>query len=144
MLAAAATSIVAPDYVEANAYYGRYLNPDKGKVLFDWQFFLVVGLVLGAFVSAKLAGDHFKETVPALWEKRFGPSRPLRFAAAFLGGVIMLFGARMAGGCTSGHGISGGLQFAASSWLFFISMFAAGVVATFALFGLKGRSYVDA
>ena len=143
-VAGAATHLVAPEYVDANAYYGKYFNADKGKVLFDWQFFLVVGLGLGAFASARLSGDRFKETVPVVWEKRFGPSKLLRFGAAFAGGFVMILGARLAGGCTSGHGISGGLQFAASSWLFFAAMFAAGVVTTFALFGMKGRSYVDA
>ncbi|HAI10768.1 MAG TPA: hypothetical protein DCM28_03630, partial [Phycisphaerales bacterium] len=49
---------------------------------------------------------------------------------------------RMAGGCTSGHGISGGLQLAVSSWAFFFAMFGSGVVTAFALFGLKGRSHV--
>ena len=54
----------------------------------------------------------------------------------------MLFGARMAGGCTSGHGISGGLQLAVSSWAFFIAMFASGLVTAFVLFGKEGRNHV--
>ena len=41
---------------------------------------------------------------------------------AFLFGAVSLFGARLAGGCTSGHGISGGLQLALSSWVFFIAI----------------------
>lgn len=65
-----------------------------------------------------------------------------RYAAAFFGGVILIYGARMAGGCTSGHGISGGLQLAVSSWIFFIAMFASGVVTAFALFGKEGRKHV--
>jgi hypothetical protein len=57
-----------------------------------------------------------------------------RFVAAFLGGVIIMFGARMAGGCTSGHGISGSLQLALSSWTFFLTMFASGILTALVLF----------
>ena len=59
--------------------------------------------------------------------------------AAFVGGIIILYGARLAGGCTSGHGISGTLQLAVSSWVFFISMFGTGI-ATAALMFRYGKS----
>jgi uncharacterized membrane protein YedE/YeeE len=77
-----------------------------------------------------------------LWARRFGASRGVRYAAAFIGGAILLFGARLADGCTSGHGISGGLQLALSSWVFLVSMFTAGVAAAFMLFGREGASHV--
>ena len=41
-----------------------------------------------------------------------------------LGGFILIIGARMAGGCTSGHILSGGMQFAFSSMFFSIFVFA--------------------
>ncbi|MEE9403457.1 MAG: YeeE/YedE thiosulfate transporter family protein [Algisphaera sp.] len=135
----AATAAFAPDYVQNQAYWAKYLNPAKGKVFFNWQFFLVLALPVGAWISTLLSGDHFKETVPALWKQRFGPSLIKRSIGAFLGGFLLLFGARMAGGCTSGHGISGSMQLAISSWSFFIAMFASGVVTAFILFGVKGR-----
>ncbi|MCA9168672.1 MAG: YeeE/YedE family protein, partial [Planctomycetales bacterium] len=59
----------------------------------------------------------------------------LRAAAAFVGGATLMFGARLAGGCTSGHGISGALQLAASGWVFFAAVFVSGVVTTMALLG---------
>jgi hypothetical protein len=142
-LAGAATGVVAPDHVAGNAYYGKYFAPDAGKVMFDWQFFLVLALPVGAWLGARLGradGERFTETVPDLWRERFGGSTALRYGAAFGGGAVMLFGARMAGGCTSGHGISGGLQLAVSSWTFFVAMFASGVAAAFLLFGHTGRS----
>ena len=67
---------------------------------------LVVGVFIGALLSATLGDDRTDQKVPPLWQWRFGPSVARRFAAAFLGGAIMMFGARMAQGCTSGHGIS--------------------------------------
>ena len=75
------------------------------------------------------------ERVPELWKARFGNSVAFRYAMAFVGGLILVFGARLAGGCTSGHGISGALQLAASGWTFFMAVFAAGIATAFALYG---------
>ncbi len=135
-------SAVAPEHVADSPYYGRYFDAAAGKYMFDWQFFLVLAMFVGALIARKLSRERFVEHVPPLWQWRFGPSRGLRYGAAFVGGVILLFGARMAGGCTSGHGISGSLQLAVSSWAFFLSMFVAGVVTALALFGTKGRDHV--
>ena len=96
---------------------------------------LVLGMALGAFVSSRVSGDRPAEPVPALWRARFGASPGKRYAAAFLGGAVLMFGARLAGGCTSGHGISGSLQLALSGWVFFASLFASGLVTAFAVFG---------
>jgi uncharacterized membrane protein YedE/YeeE len=96
---------------------------------------LVVGLALGAFVSSRLSGDTPAETVDGLWRARFGASRRKRYLVAFLGGVVLMFGARLAGGCTSGHGISGSLQLALSGWVFFASVFVSGILTALLLFG---------
>ncbi len=132
-------SLIAPEHVRSNAYYAKYII-DKPAV--DWQMLLVIGLPLGALLAAALSKSYCSESVPELWKWRFGQSPFVRYAAAFLGGAIMLFGARMAGGCTSGHGISGSLQFSVSSWIFFASFFTAGIVSAFALFGKEGRNHV--
>lgn len=124
---------VAPDHVRSNAYFAKYL---VGKPGVDWQFALVVFLAIGALLAAKLGRSVRQPTVPDTWRARFGPSRALRFAGAFVGGAVMIFGARMAGGCTSGHGISGGLQLAVSSWTFFGAMFVSGVAAATLIYGV--------
>jgi uncharacterized membrane protein YedE/YeeE len=77
--------------------------------------------------------------VPAVWRERFGPSVPKRMLGAFLGGLLAMFGARLADGCTSGNGISGSLQLAVGGWTFFMTLFAFGILTSLALFGL-GRS----
>ena len=77
-----------------------------------------------------------------LWDWRFGESTAKRLAAAFAGGMLMMFGARLAQGCTSGHGISGVLQLALSSWIFVVLLFVAGVATTFALYGKEARNHV--
>lgn len=100
----------------------------------EWGWMLVVGVVIGAFLSAWLSGQFQPAWVPELWRKAFGPAPLPRVATAFVGGVLMGIGARWAGGCTSGHGISGTLQLAASSWLAVICFFAGGIVTAFLLF----------
>ena len=66
----------------------------------------------------------------------------MRLAAAFAAGAVMMFGARLAGGCTSGHGISGGLQLAASSWVFSAVFFGVATATAFALYGREGADRV--
>jgi uncharacterized membrane protein YedE/YeeE len=121
--------VFAPEHVFSSAYFAKF------RPVVDWEWMLVLGMALGAFVSSRMSGDRPVEPVPALWRARFGASRTKRYAGAFLGGVILMFGARLAGGCTSGHGISGSLQLALSGWVFFASLFASGLVTAFAIFG---------
>ncbi len=135
--------LVAPAHVAENAYFAKYLGTAADpKPLIEWQFALVIMLILGAFVAARLAGSTFREQIPALWSWRFGPSTAFRWAGAFAGGAVLLFGARLAGGCTSGHAISGGLQLAVSSWVFLLAMFASGVATAFVMYGRRGQSHV--
>ncbi|WP_419193905.1 YeeE/YedE thiosulfate transporter family protein [Novipirellula herctigrandis] len=132
-------SIFSIEHVTGNPYYVKYL---VDKPALDWQMMLVIGLPIGALISALLSRSYQPEDVPSLWKWRFGASRLVRYAGAFVGGFLVLFGSRMAGGCTSGHGISGGLQFSVSSWVFFISFFASGIVTAFVLFGKEGQRHV--
>jgi uncharacterized membrane protein YedE/YeeE len=105
----------------------------------DWEWMLVVGVVIGAFVSARISGRFGFELVPATWARTFGEGGVVRWAVALLGGVIMGFGARWAGGCTSGHGISGTLQLAVSGWLAAVCFFIGGITAAQLIFGFLAR-----
>ena len=101
----------------------------KIKLLINWQWMLVFGVVLGSFLSALISGDlQFGVWVPSLWVSAFGDSAVLRVLVASAGGIILGFGARFAGGCTSGHGISGTLQLAVSSWVSAIFFFIGGII----------------
>ena len=120
--------------VAENAYWAKTPFKWDGGMLF------LVGTFLGSLLSV-LASRTFKwETVPTVWAQHVSKSKPRRLGAAFLGGVIIMFGARMAGGCTSGHGISGSLQLALSSWTFFLTMFASGIVTALLLFRRRDGS----
>jgi uncharacterized protein len=119
---------ISPDHASQLSYFAKTI---KSTSLIDWQFAFVIGIFAGSFLSAFLSSSFNTSCVPKIWNRRFGPSRSKRFIGAFIGGVILMFGARLAGGCTSGHGISGGLLLAVSSWLFVISAFAVGISFSF-------------
>ena len=83
---------VAPEKVAGMEYFIK----EKAKI--DWQFLFVVGVLFGALASARLSKEMRAVPVPPMWEGRFGPSRARRWVAAFLGGVVLMFGARLADG----------------------------------------------
>lgn len=109
-------------------YYRLYV-PKIG-----WEWMLVAGLVVGAFVSARLSGDFDFRFIPSFWSETFGGTGILRWFTALLGGIIMGIGARWADGCTSGHGISGTLQLVVSSWIALICFFIGGVASAFLIY----------
>jgi len=94
----------------------------------DWQFMFVIGILAGSFIAAIISGSFKLKTVPDMWKARFGPGVARRAIIAFVGGVIAIFGARLAGGCPSGHGLSGLMQLSLSGFIAVISFFVAGVV----------------
>jgi len=109
-------------------YYG---NVKPGV---DWQMMLVLGIVIGAAASALLSGDARGRWIPVQWASAFGSGIGLRVVVAFLGGILLGFGARWAGGCTSGHGISGAMQLSVASWVSAIGFFVGGIVMAQLLF----------
>lgn len=102
----------------------------------DWQWMLVIGIVIGSLISALLSGDFRWQWVPSLWATEFGGNPILRISVAIVGGILIGFGARWAGGCTSGHGISGTLQLAVSSWISTLCFFVGGVLTAHIIFNL--------
>jgi uncharacterized membrane protein YedE/YeeE len=102
----------------------------------DWEWMLVLGVFIGAFFSAKLSGQFQGDWVPTKWAATFGNTPFARWIVALIGGIVMGIGARWAGGCTSGHGISGTLQFAVSGWLAVICFFIGGIATAMLLFNV--------
>ena len=64
----------------------------------DWQWVFVVGIFIGSLIASTTSGCFRWKALPDMWEARFGPSRIKRGIVAFLGGVIGMFGARLADG----------------------------------------------
>jgi uncharacterized membrane protein YedE/YeeE len=121
--------LFAPKHTESLKYYQDF------KPTVDWEVMLLIGVIGGAFLSAWSGSELTGEWIPAMWAGRFGvDSMGSRLLAAFAGGLFMAFGARMAGGCTSGHGISGALQLSVGSWVALISFFVGGITTALLLF----------
>ena len=92
-----------------------------------WQVALVIGIAIGAFLSARASGSLRRGVAP-IWARALGtPSRRVRYAVAFVAGFLMLFGARLADGCTSGHGLSGIAQLGVGSTVAVAAMFVGGI-----------------
>jgi len=103
----------------------------------DWQWMLIVGVMIGAYLSAYLSGTFTILIVPPIFGDVFGMDPTLRLTVAFVGGILMGIGARWAGGCTSGHRISGTLQLSVGSWIAVICFFAAGIVVAGLIYGFS-------
>jgi hypothetical protein len=85
-------NLFASEHVKNLPYY------IKDAPIIDWQWMFVIGVLIGAFLSARLSGTMYKRFVPVMWKERFGSNRGNRWLFAFFGGVILMFGARMADG----------------------------------------------
>ena len=119
----------APGVAESNEYLSKYGEKDDWSIGYGWM--LVVGMIIGggisAFITKRFRGRNI-QGIPSMWRTEFGSSSPRRMTHAFIGGVLLLFGARLAGGCTSGHMISGISQLTIGSFIFGISIFASGII----------------
>lgn len=129
--AALAGRRVAPDAMHVNAYVAQ--REETPKV--DWESLLVAGVLAGSYLASRATSNRMTRAVPPSWSRRFEPSRGKRYAAAFAGGAVMMFGARMAKGCTSGHALTGTAQLALSSWVFSPLMFATAAAVARLLYG---------
>lgn len=121
--------LIAPKHISTLPYYR------KNKPMIGWTFTIVLGAILGSFLAAWTGAELTGTYLQDMWVARFGAdSYLLRTFVALLGGALMAFGARMAGGCTSGHGISGTLQLAVSSWIAVICFFIGGMTAAMLMY----------
>ena len=139
--ASLAAKAAVPQQMEGSAYYANRIKENKPPTI-DWEWMLVVGVLIGAFASSMISRDRLSGSVPPLWRWRFGDKPAVRYLGAFAGGCVMMLGARIAQGCTSGHGISGTLQLALSSWIFVPTMFLVAVATAFLIYGTQGRRHV--
>jgi uncharacterized membrane protein YedE/YeeE len=126
---AAIVGLIDPSLLKID-YAARHIAANAKNL---WQVALVIGIALGALVSMKLSGA-VRASISPIWAKALGsPSSSLRYAVAFAAGFLMLFGARIADGCTSGHGLSGMAQLSVGSTVAVAAMFAGGIAAALLL-----------
>ena len=95
-----------------------------------WRLPLLAGLVVGGFLSAALGGGWEPTWAMGVFDQAvgFGPAGKLVWM--FAGGLCIGFGTRLAGGCTSGHGIFGLANLELPSLITTLSFMGAGVVTT--------------
>ena len=99
-----------------------YVKARKEPPKFNWESWLVLGTILGGMAAVRAFGGD-----DAAWGDDHPSGEPKRSPlASAAGGAMLMFGARMADGCTSGHALSGTAQGAGSSWLFTPLMFGVG------------------
>lgn len=110
----------APDFVAQNAYFQT--QPLK----IGAEHLLVLGIPLGAYIAYRLSGEKKEEGQPEGDSSGLGRTSPI---LAFVGGFLVLFGARMANGCTTGHVLGGMTQLSVSGFLFAAAVFAGGIPA---------------
>ncbi len=124
---------VNPDSKSGYSSSNAYLNKSGGKYAekianpWNYSFIFVLAMALGGFIARRLQSPKTNKddlTTPEVWIKCFGNSTYKRHLAAFIGGILVLVGARLAGGCTSGHRMSGMMQTSISGYLFAMGAFA--------------------
>ncbi len=134
-------------FVKARGLIGKVISAERTARMeyyreivpqVDWALMIVPGIAIGAFLSSILSGTFHFVWVPALWASVFGDNAVLRIIIALAGGILLGFGARWAGGCTSGHGISGSIQLSLASMITAVCFFAGGIAVALLLYRVIG------
>lgn len=122
---------VTPDAFD-NMYF-NFIMPAS----ITWGVLLLVGIffggMLGAISSRTFRLRSTSDDDPQ-WRRIFGPQPWKRWVVAFFGAIILEYGAGIAGGCTSGLAISGGMLLAPAAFLFIAAMFASGILTTIVVY----------
>jgi uncharacterized membrane protein YedE/YeeE len=95
-----------------------------------WRLPLLAGLVLGGFLSAVLGGGWAPTWDLGIFDSAIGFGPAGKVAWMFVGGLFIGFGTRLAGGCTSGHGIFGLANLELPSVITTVTFMAVGIVTT--------------
>jgi hypothetical protein len=123
---AAATLVSASgSTARENAFFADHVA--SGGPLGDWLVVEMLGVLLGGFLSALLAGR-----LSVVVERGPRTSVGARVALALGGGALMGGGAVLARGCTSGQALSGGALLSVGSWTFVAGAFGAAYAAAWA------------
>jgi len=92
---------VDKQHAEKSSYYGKYFESGN-KPLQNWLVFEILGIVAGGFISGAVS-KRLKFKI----EKSPKISNIRRAVFAFTGGLLFVYGAQLARGCTSGAALSG-------------------------------------
>mgnify|MGYP000930106292 FL=1 len=112
---------VAPEATRANGYLGPQVA--DGNPIGSWMTWEIVGVAIGALLGAFMAG-RFRVQLDG--ERSVGARS--RLLKTLVGGIFAGFGARVAGGCTSGLGLSGAAALGVAAFVFLALFFATGMI----------------
>jgi uncharacterized protein len=101
-----------------------------------WRLPFLAGLLLGGVLSAVLGGGWEPTWALGLLDERIGLVPAGKLAWMFTGGLFIGFGTRLAGGCTSGHGIFGLSNLEWPSLVSTLSFMAGGILTTQLIYGV--------
>lgn len=126
---------VVPDYIAEKEHYAMMSGVGS------WLFAFVLGMAIGGFIAGRTSRLPVDD-IPQIWRERFGDSKLKRYGATFVGGFIILFASRLAGGCTLGLFISGSTQMAISGLYFGVLIFGFAMLAARIVYGRSGREEI--
>lgn len=117
-----------------NNLYFKFIMPPG----ITWSVVLLAGVFIGGMLGA-LSSKTWKIRLVSdeQWKRIIGPQTWKRWLIAFVGAIILEYAAGIAGGCTSGLAISGGMLLAPAAFLFIAGMFASGIVTALVVYGKK-------
>lgn len=126
------------------AYIGKAINPSNTyfnyvmPAAITYPVVLLVGVFFGGMLGALSSGTFKIRTMDSeQWKGAYGKQTWKRWLVLFAGGIIVEYAAGIAGGCTSGLAISGGMLLAPAAFLFIAGMFASGIVTARIVYGKK-------
>jgi uncharacterized protein len=99
----------------------------KGRT---WRMPFAAGLVLGGFLSAVIGGGWSPTWALGMFDQVLGFGPAGKVVWMFVGGLFVGFGTRLAGGCTSGHGIFGMSNLERPSFVSTLAFMAGGILTT--------------
>ncbi len=123
---------IVPDLFD-NMYFNFVMPPG-----ITWGVVLLIGVFFGGMWGAKSSRTwKIRMISDEQWTRIAGKKWWKRWLTAFIGAIILEYGAGIAGGCTSGLAISGGMLLAPAAYLFIAGMFASGIVTAWFIYGRR-------
>ena len=110
----------------------------EGRLTLDWRGWFLVGVILGGTLYAVAAGGPAFHGYGWLTDNLHGSAQVLIAPILLAAGVLIGFGAKLAGGCTSGNGLSGTAIFSPAALASTATFFATAIVVSFAIKGVVG------
>ena len=102
-----------------------------GSLSFDWRGWFAIGIFAGGAIFAVIAGGPDFHGYGWLTDTFSGDDRFLVAPILFVAGTLIGFGAKTAGGCTSGNGLSGTASLSRASLAATATFFGTAIVVTF-------------